>query len=1165
MRFRLTTPVLWILVSLALTTTSMAQVVRGSISGTVSDPQGAVVASADVKASQAQTGAVFTTTSDKSGLFRLQQLPIGTYRVELSRTGFRKLVQNDITVSAGADTGLGVVKLQLGEVTEQVEVVAGTPLVDTSEAQVTNSYTGQQLSTFAGVAENQGLDQLALYIPGVVSSRDLGFSNTNGGLGFSVNGLRGRNNDQQIDGQNNNDNSVGGPALFLSDPEFVSEYQVTTNNFGAQYGRNSGSVVNIITKSGSNDWHGSVFGTESNSALNTRNNIQKRFDDLKKVPQFNDEFSGGTIGGPLVKNRFFVFGGFDNELVSSSSVFSTGNLTPTPTGLSQLAACFPGNANLAILHQFGPFGITGGNPTPQGVTTRAVNGCGNVEMSGVQRTLANDNRTWDWIARSDLVFDKDHFTARYIYNKNTSIDTDAFATAAAGYPASVPSLSQDLTLTWNHTISNRMVNEFRINLGRINVEFGGNTIGNTVPNQGDIGTALARLSFSDPKLLGFGPATTAPQGRIVNQYQLQDNWNYVVGRHQLKAGVNYTYQRSPNIFLPNFNGAFTFADWSAYFANTPASVSITLGNPSLDFREHDSFVYFGDDFKLTPNLTLNLGLTYSYYGQPANLFHNTDVKRESTASTAFFNPALPLSLRVFPSIPAPKTSFGPSIGFAYSPQWGGFLTGEGKTVLRGGYRLAYDPPVYNIYTNISSSAPQVLAQTLSGASAPPLPSDPIGTNVRTTLGPLLTLGTADPRRFNQTTVTPDFGPDRVHSWSFGVQRELTNALAAEVRYVGNHAQNLFQSIDANPRISTLATDFPTLVPSGLTPCPAANAVVPSATGRVDCNRGIVRERTNTAYSDYNALQVEVRATRLLNQLTLRSAYTFSRTTDNASEIFGSFAGGGTTAFSQNPLDFKGGEHALSGLDTPHTWTLGFQEELPFMRQQQGISGHVLGGWVVSAAYILSSGQPYTPTQFALNGALFGGGPDYTDQPFMNAFNSQVENLRPFLGNPSAPVTAVGMFAGDMCSNVVPTACPAAILANPNQLLSLTAFNASGAFTPVTTQNVRYIVNSTIAQGIFGSPFGNVRRNSARDAKANYGNFSLYKTFKVTERTNLQWHMTMQNVFNHPNYSSIDPFLDDAGLQQNGTGFGDPTLFTDSTLGTTRHGRRQIVFGLRFGF
>jgi len=314
-------------------TPAYAQVSKGSISGSVTDPTGAVVAGASVKAISKDTNQTYEAQTDNAGLFRLSLLPPGVYRVEVSRQGFRRIVFDSIDVSVGADRGLLGIKLEIGEVSATVEVSSVAPLVQSTEAQVTNSFTAANLQTFPGVLENQGLDNLALTVPGVVNNRDLGFSNTNG-TGFAVNGLRGRNNDQQIDGQNNNDNSVAGPGLFVSDVEFVGEYQITTNNFGAEYGRNSGSVVNIIIKSGTNSAHGAVYGTESNSVLNALSNVQKQpvadgFEGLTKPARFNDEFTGGTIGGPLWKDHLFFFGGVDNEIVSQQQVYSTGLLTPT--------------------------------------------------------------------------------------------------------------------------------------------------------------------------------------------------------------------------------------------------------------------------------------------------------------------------------------------------------------------------------------------------------------------------------------------------------------------------------------------------------------------------------------------------------------------------------------------------------------------------------------------------------------------------------------------------------------------------------------------------------------------------------------------------------------------------------------------------------------------
>src|SRR5947209_2927350 len=412
---------------------AMGQVLKGSLSGTVTDPQGAVVSGAAVKVTETATGAVRQTTSDSSGLFRVNLIPVGNYKVEVSAQGFKTAVQNDVIVSAGRDSGLGSLKMAVGETTTTVEVAAEAPLIEPTQSQVTNTFSGTQLTTFAGVQENQGLDNLALFVPGVTSSRDAGFSNTNGGTGFSVNGLRGRNNDQQIDGQNNNDNSVGGPGLFVSDTEFVQQYVLVTNQFGPEYGRNAGSVVNIITKSGTNAWHGSVYGTENNSILNSLTNFQKRFNGLKQPPRLNDEFTGFTIGGPWIKNKLFFFGGFDNEILSSSTPFHSDSLTPTPAGLAALNGCFPGSQSLQAFNKFGPFGISAGNPVATEVPidpnhpgigssfdTIAVGACPNVQFGGVTRTIATPTHAFNFVNRADLQLGSDTISSRYLFNRSNT-------------------------------------------------------------------------------------------------------------------------------------------------------------------------------------------------------------------------------------------------------------------------------------------------------------------------------------------------------------------------------------------------------------------------------------------------------------------------------------------------------------------------------------------------------------------------------------------------------------------------------------------------------------------------------------------------------------------------------------------------------------------------
>lgn len=1173
-----------------------AQVSTGSVSGSIVDPQGGRVPNASVSLINKNTNQAATTQSDSTGLFRLNLLQPGAYRMEITKPGFRKTVYDSVDVAVGADHGLGLIKLTIGEVATVIEVTTAFPLIETSEAQVTNAFSAKDIETFPGVSENEGVDFIALTVPGVGDTRDVSFSQTNGS-GISVNGLRGRSNDQQIDGQDNNDNAVAGPNLRVSDPEFIQEYQITTSNFSPEYGRDSGSVVNVITKSGTNRFHGSIYGTESNSALDALSNTQKRFEGLKKPKRFNSEFTGGTLGGPLWKDHLFFFGGFDDQIIAQQQLYTSGgesnsNLTPTPAGIETMLACYGNTNSMQALQAHGPYGVRGGNPTPVPgtsmifpVTNCTDNVARNIELAQVERTLPTGFTGYNFPIKLDLQTEKNHFFGRYLYQRGTYFNFDEFLTAAAGYPINIPGLIQDYGFSWVRTLSNRMSNEFRASYGRSNLEFGGNTLGNTVPDQQHLAETLTRIRFNNPSLLAFGPPANTPQGRVVNTYQLQDNWNYFAGRQSLKAGVNFTYEKSPNVFLPFYNGRYFFSDWSSYGANVPSVINIAQGNPLLDFREKDTFVYFGDDLKAGKNLTLNLGITWSYYGQPANLFHRFTVQNQN-GSNPLWNPAVPASATILPSLPSRKNSWGPSVGFAWAPTGGGILTGHGKTVLRGGYRISYDPPFYDTYTGISTSAPSVFLQTLSGASigSHNLPASPTGANVRADLASALVRGVFDPRTFNDTKIPSDFGPQRIHGWSLGVQREIAPHAVVEARYVGNHGTHLFQAVNGNPRIDGLMARFPNLVPKGLTPCTTATTLLgPGQTvhpelGRVDCNQGIVKEIGNTGYSDYNGLQLEFRSDQLWNQLGLKTNYTFSKTTDNTSEIFSTFASGNTSSFAQSQVNFSGQEHGLSGLDFPHRWTLSFTESVPAFRAQHGLLGHILGGWGISGTYIMASGQTYTPIQGFLNcfsipqpigcftPPAFTNPPgqdmnatSFYDLPFTQAFVQTTDQaLRPFVGNLSAPAGTVAVFAADAC-NSFGIGCQL----SANQLISLNAINNGDVVgTPVTAKDARFIVNGFEANTLFGTPFGTARRNSLRNAHSNIGNFSLFKTFNVRESFKVQWHMTMLNAFNHPNYSSVDPFIEDAGFAQEGFGFANPKLTSGGIQTTTGQPGRSIRFGMK---
>ena len=815
--FRVASPFLLVfalLIAAVLPGVSFAQVTKGSISGSVTDPTGALISDATVKATNTQTGAVTLTTADKSGNFHFSLLDPGSYRVQIQRPGFSSKILNNVIVQTSQDTGLGAVALAAGGATETVEVSAtSTPLIETTQSQITNTFSSQNLEMFTNVNENQGLDNLALLVPGVNASRDLNFGDTNGAA-VASNGSRGRNNDQQIDGQNNNDNSVTGPALEVSDAEFVSEYQIITNNFGPEYGRNGGSVINVVTKSGTNHLHGSIYGYWTNSDLQALSTYQKTYEGLTVQPRSNTEFSGFTVGFPIVKDRLFFFNGFDEQLFHQSEVYTSGSVSPTPTGLAQAAACpYVNSAALSALQTYGPFAFTTGNPIVYGspltinIAPAGSDTLCNVEFGAVQRAVPEKQHLFNWLPRTDYSNGRDTFVARYILSRNNFFDIGD--NGPGGWFYNEPSFAQAVKLGWTRAITQHIANELSVAWSRENTQFGGSS-NNSDPSVANIEQGVANISIGQTgqgaSSLGYGPADNLPQGRIVNTWQIQDNFTWQLGNHHLKAGVNWTYQRSPNVFLPNINGTFDFNNWSAYFQSQPYEINIADGNYKLDFREHDTFLYAGDDWQLSPSLILNLGITWTFYGQPANLFNKIDTAQQ-TGPNPLWDPTLPLSVTTSPALPSHYNLFGPSVGFAWSP---GFLGGLHKTTIRGGYRLAYDPPFYNIYLNMAEAAPQVLSQSLTAPSQVNgvLPSNPIGPNVRSALAPYLVSGVADPRTYTEITVAPNFTADYASSWSLGIQREITNQLVAEARYVGNHGGNLFQTINANPYLAGLQANFP---------------------------------------------------------------------------------------------------------------------------------------------------------------------------------------------------------------------------------------------------------------------------------------------------------------------------------------------------------------------
>lgn len=1146
-------------VCLVLTASGFAQgIATGSISGTVVDPSGSVVLGAKVAAQSKSTNQAMSGVSNEQGLFAFRSVPPGSYKITIEAKGFRTVVLDNVEVQVARETALGSVKLELGQVGETIEVEGAAPLVESTTAQVTASFNSQQL---ADLPLSGGFDAVALFIPGVADTGSNSFSNSNG-ASFSANGLRGRSNNFQIDGQSNNDNSVAGPSIFMGNQDALGEVSVITNDFSVEYGRASGTVVNYVTKSGTNDFHGSAFEYWTGSRWDSKDNLEASTD---PIPRYVENRFGGAIGGPIKRNKawFFFTPYFDRVRSAGGTSSSGGALIPTPNGMTQLAAAFPGNLAVAALNAIGPYAVAAGGPKIDGAVTPLTVSDGItghpaaiVDFAPVARNVPSLFNDREFTGKVDVqLTSKDRVSARYIFQQN--IFTGATGRFAGGAWVDIPARDQQIALDWSRTFSNQWVNQARYSFSRAGFGFeGGSFPGCT---QADIHACPTGISLP-ATLVSFGMQNNLPQGRIINNTQVQDNSSYLRGRHTFKFGGEFYKQRSPNVFLPNNNGTYSFSGsgtgcatlfpliaplpsdpntvsqecgFSRFLADRP-TLSLTDGSPKFNFKEYDLAAYFGDDWRLRDNLTVNLGVRWEFSSQAINLLHQSSVANQS-GPTPFWNTTLPASVTTVASVPNHYKYFGPNVGFAWKPHFFG-RTGE-KTVIRGGFRITYDPAYYNMFLNVATAAPNVNAGSIAFAvcTAPCLPTSGFtGTDVRGAHLSDIPRG-GNPGFRNYTRVAPDFHEPYTENWSLGIQHEITSKTVLEVRYVGNHVVGNFQTRNANPELDVLINNgFSSFIPAGVTPC--ATAGTPGfATQRVDCNNTNIRNRENTAWSKYHGLQSELRI-RNWHGLTSAFAFSWSKTMDNASEIFSTFSGGTSVAGAQDPFNTDRGERALSGLDFPKTASIYFVYELPFYKSQKGFLGHLLGGYEATGTWRYSSGQLWSPIEDI-------GTSSACQNVYDNSFFFPATTCRPFVGNRAAGVSTIGV-----CTDSTLADC------------GLTDFNTGN---PTTANAVRWILNDDTSSAFFKTPYGNASRNpNVRGDNVSAVNFSMFKSLKFTERMSMRLEAQVYNLFNHRFLGVPDPFMSDstfASNHSNNSG-GDYTNVTLAGLG-----RRRMILGAKFTF
>jgi len=1193
-----------VLVLMTLLFTAMtagAQVTTGNLQGVVKDPNGAVVAGAAVKITNVDTGISKETVTNDEGFYRVTNLTPGpNYKIEVSATGFTAAAVEKVAVRLATENNVDIGFTQAAGATGTVVVTDEAPLIQSTQSQLAQTYTPEQLTQ---LPFNGGLvDNLALLTPGVVTPGDTDFTN---GVGISANGARGRSNNFQIDGQDNNDNSVAGPSLFISNTEAIGEFQVITNNYSAEFGRNSGAQINTITKPGTNEFHGALFEYHSNSALNASDNLDDRergnfgffanngFSEFAGLAgrrirsPFRENRFGGALGGPIKHDKAFFFATYQGDFTRGEFVSSgIGSGGYTFTRESAALAQSLGLPGASILTNTG---VGGGPAFVEGVGQFLVvppafdnNGDGVVDTFSVTggglfnslfvrtpsgailplqtgegvRILKSDSTQHQLITRVDYnITHKDVLSGRYIFD-----DTEfplATGRFTAGAVFDVPSRNNNIGVTYTRTLSSRWVNEARFNFSRLDLLFGDPNAPLPAPSIGFTGTRDLEGNLT---ALTFGTQNNLPQSRLVDVWQEQDTISATLGNHAVKFGGDIRQQKTQNFFLPNFLGVYTFGG-SNPFATTlsatsglipagtpfvfddgtprtgfratafenlllarPRSINFARGNPLIDTDQNDYFFFVQDDWRLRPNLTVNLGLRYEYSTQPFNPIVEASNAREADPSTALFDPTFPLAFRTAPLVATDKNNFAPRVGFAWSPNFdfGGGRFRDGRTVIRGGFGVAYDPSFFNIVTNTVTAAP--FAATGTVQQIPGGPGSVTFPFLPSTIAELNTTpGTngGDPRLFNQTRVDPNLYNPYTLQFNFGIQQEIFKNSVFEARYVGSRIVGQYQTVNANPNVQWLnrAAQCLGLDPGAFshghvvgTPAGSAddacagagfnNAPGTNGNGRIDPNFGLVRLRNNGASSIYHSLQTRF-DTRFRNDLVLNMNYTWSKTIDNASEIFSTLGGGTTVAHSQDPFDITAAERGLSAFHQKHNFTANFIYSLPWYRDQRGFVGHTLGGWEVSSIIRMGSGRPYTPVNF------FGT----YDPTWENGFIGS-GGLRPFNGNPSAPVgtIAVGNFsAQNLIGGVTDD--------SPTGFWIYNTLSPGSQPHPGTLNEARLVYNDFGLFSQFGvpldfaesfqhfkTPFGDVGRSTFSGLPFYGVNLALFKTTNLTENVKLEFRV-----------------------------------------------------------
>ena len=1087
---------------------AQAQTSRGTITGVVTDPNNAVIAGAEVTITNNETTVSRSTVTNGEGIYRFEAVDPGEYSVKVGAANFSTLIKNNVAVNANQTSTVDAL-LAPGVATVEINVTAETGALLQTEAPVRGgNITRAQITELPVSSRNPTL--LALTLPGVSSNR--------GGFGdntFSVNGARGRSNNFLIDGTENNDISVAGQGFKITNPDAVQEVSVQTSNYDAEFGRSGGGVINAITRSGTNEFHGTLSYLLDSRVDDAITSSESRDPAIAAngLPFGIENIFAGTFGGPLFfprfgeggrryysgRNKTFFFVAYQEDRQRSNSQVQL--TTPTAPGRARLRQLFPQGANANVDLYLNATQNSVAVASPINIALGTVGGVnrGDIEFGTYFRSFKVLNTDKQFQLRIDSqLTERDQFSARFLSDSQIipfggTINTSTFE----GFDADNTSKYYNFLLANTHVFSPSFTNETRLAYNRIDLGF-------PISDPSGPGGTLPRINIQ--LLTSLGTSTSFPQGRIANNYVVQDTATYVKGNHTFRGGVDFLRQISTQAapFVPRGTLTFSASTGFTAFANFVDNLGGSGGTAAKDFGSavynpalYRTAAFFQDRWKASDALTLTLGLRYEYFGTPFNTLR-------TSAYTGLFNvdPATRLGPYALPNqVQADRNNWAPTAGIAYSPGGGGplgRLFGERKTVLRAGYQIGYDSFFNNIASNAAVSSPNIIATTLSSAVTA---STPRGTpnflqSLPTTAAALSPLSA-------QTLIAGNLVNPYYQRWSAGVQRELPYNTVVDISYVGSKGTKLYITEDANPLVPLALRQN---TPAGYPNCtPQTNITAAQATaqfaagtlcplsGRLDNIQGSRGVRTNGGSSIYHAGQVEVRR-RFADNFMLTGAYTFSKLIDNASDVFSSISSGfANQPTFQTPLILGGdrAERAVSLFDRTHRAAFTYIIESPWFRDQRGPAGRLLGGWQLSGVTTFESGVPFT----VFNGLDADGiGGSTGDRPNFNPAGQPGVRARPV-------VDAQGFITGYV---------------NPD---------ANSA--PIDPSTARYIGLPAYVAGLAGSVSrtGNLGRNTERSPGLNSWNMNVMKRTRLTEATTLEFRTEFYNVFNHPQFGqgSASPF------------------------------------------